>query len=487
MRSSSIDVEGGVGGTAVGLDSLEAAARQLTAVTTELGDVLARALAVAADPELQLSAALSPVTAAQAEAAVAWAAGPAGLSGQLAATTALATATTTAIAAYRASEAVVSEVVDDARDQVMFLVGAASPGLAVGLLALETTGADVGAALNGAVFEVPELADLAGGVRGLTVGLAANPATGPLVRAGAQRHAEARRDQVDGGGGDARPDPYADSLAVLADTAAEFGLLSDAGHPRVVAEPSPRPGAHAPDSLAALVRDQANLSDADRYPGHVRVVEVPQRHGSAWIVEISGTQVWNPQAGTNPHDVTTDVRLMARESTVLADAVEQALSEAQAASGRDTSADPVMLAGHSLGGIVSAGLASSPEFTRRHRVTHVVTMGSPIARMPVPPDIEVLALEHTQDPVPRLEGHRNPDRRSWVTVTRDLRDDADVVRTGVGAHDTAEYTQTAVAVEASAEPSVEQWRQGSRHFFQCRPGATAVVRDFRLERVVPRP
>ncbi|QGN58310.1 hypothetical protein [Nostocoides sp. HKS02] len=474
MRASGIDVEGGVGGTAVGLDSLDAAARQLTLVTSELGDVLARTLAVAADAELQVSAALSPVTAAQAELAVAWASGPAGLAGQLAATTALATATTSATAAYRASEAVVSEVVDDARDQVMFLVGASAPGLVVGLLTLEATGVDLGAALNSAVFEVPELADLAGGVSGLTAGLAVNPVTGPIVRADEPRHA-------------ATYDPYADSLAVLADSAAGFGLLSDAGQPRVLAEPSPRRGARAPDSLAALVRDQANLSDTDHYPGHVRVVEVPQRHGSAWIVEISGTQAWDPHAGANPHDVTTDVRLMARESTVLADAVERALSRAQAASGRDTTSDPVMLAGHSLGGIVSAGLASSPEFTRRHRVTHVVTLGSPIARMPVPRDVEVLSLEHTQDPVPRLEGHRNPDRRSWVTVTRDLRDDADVVRTGVGAHDTAEYTQTAEAVDASTDPSVEQWRQGSRHFFQCRPGASPVVRDFRLERVVPRP
>ena len=94
-----------------------------------------------------------------------------------------------------------------------------------------------------------------------------------------------------------------------------------------------------------------------------------------------------------------------------------------------------MLVGHSLGGIAAAGLASSPRFTQAHQVTHVVTMGSPVGRMPVPAGIEVLSLEHTQDAVPRLDGQPNPDRATWVTVSRDL-DGAGVDRASQ-AHDTA--------------------------------------------------
>jgi pimeloyl-ACP methyl ester carboxylesterase len=249
-----------------------------------------------------------------------------------------------------------------------------------------------------------------------------------------------------------------------------------------VEEPTPRAGAHAPRGVADLANDVENLSDADGYPAHVRVVEVPGEHGSAWLVEVSGTQVWDPHAGSNPFDVTSDARLMAQESTVLAGGVQQALAQAQAASGRDACDDPVLLAGHSLGGIVAAGLAASPRFREAHRVTHIVTLGSPVARMPVPASVSVLSLEHTQDVVPRLDGLANPDRRGWVTVTRDLHRDADGVSTASVAHGLGEYARTGAAVDASPDQSLQAWRDGTREFFEPAPGSVAVVRDFRVAR-----
>jgi pimeloyl-ACP methyl ester carboxylesterase len=239
--------------------------------------------------------------------------------------------------------------------------------------------------------------------------------------------------------------------------------------------------------VADLARDLDNLGDGRDYPGRVRVVEVPQRTGgSAWLVEVPGTQDWNPRAGGNPADVTSDVALMARRSTVLAAAVDEALTQAQAASGRPRAAqEPVMLAGHSLGGIAAAGLAASPAFTTRHRVTSVVTMGSPVARVPVPPEVGVLSLEHRQDPVPHLEGRKNPDRRTWVTVTRDLRGDADHVSTATGAHATGEYAQTAAEVDASRDRSLRDWRAANTAFFDGDSAGAAVVRDYQILRVAP--
>jgi pimeloyl-ACP methyl ester carboxylesterase len=180
---------------------------------------------------------------------------------------------------------------------------------------------------------------------------------------------------------------------------------------------------------------------------------------------------------------------MAKESTVLADGVQQALAQAQAqaraASGRDPTSDPVMLAGHSLGGIVAAGLAASPRFRQEHRVTHVVTFGSPVARMPVPTGVRVLSVEHTQDPVPRLDGRANPDRRGWVTVTRDLRGDPGGPRRASAAHDCAAYAVTGAAVDASPDASVQDWRAASGQFFHPAVGRAAVVRDFRIVRDAP--
>jgi hypothetical protein len=473
-----IDVSGGSGGTSVGLEDLLAAAARLHSAGGELGEALARVVAGVVTSGLAQSHPLSPATAAWAEAAIARATGPTGLVSDVAAIESLAELTRGAVAAYRASEAPVTAGLQTAREGVMVLVGQQVAGLVVASMVLEAKGVDVGAATDRLLFEVPGVGDLAGSTAGLTVGLATNPLTAPLLRPGL-----AGRDDADRGldGGQAGPDEL--GLRLLADSAGAWGLLDDSGRAVVEPEPTPGPGARAPVDLASLARDQARLSDAEDYPGRVRVVEVPQERGSAWLVEISGTQVWDPRAGTLPMDVTTDVRLMAQESTVLADGVQQALVQAQAASGRETSGEPVLLAGHSLGGMVAAGLASSPAFRARHGPVSVVTMGSPVSRMPVPAEVPVLALQHTQDIVPRLDGRADPDRRSWVTVTRDLRGDTDVAPTVRGAHDSGEYVQTAAETDRSDAPSLRDWRQSHRQFFEPAPGSEATIRDYRIERL----
>jgi len=152
--------------------------------------------------------------------------------------------------------------------------------------------------------------------------------------------------------------------------------------------------------------------------GRVRVVEVARGDGgSAWVVVVPGTQAWSPTAAANPFDLTTDVRAVTGGATVAAAGVVAALDTARTAPGaRSTPADPVLLVGHSQGGILAAALASDPTFTRRHHVTHVVTTGSPIGLFPVPEATRVLSVERDDDPVPRLDLSPNPDRLSWVTV-----------------------------------------------------------------------
>ena len=152
--------------------------------------------------------------------------------------------------------------------------------------------------------------------------------------------------------------------------------------------------------------------------GRVRVVEVARGDGgSAWVVVVPGTQRWSPDAGANPFDVTTDVRALTGDATVAAAGVAAALDVARShAGGRSTAADPVLIVGHSQGGILAAALASDPGFTGRHRVTHLVTTGAPVALFPVPSTTRVLSVERGADPVPRLDLSPNPDRSSWVTV-----------------------------------------------------------------------
>jgi pimeloyl-ACP methyl ester carboxylesterase len=214
----------------------------------------------------------------------------------------------------------------------------------------------------------------------------------------------------------------------------------------------------------------------------VRVLQVPQRDGSsAWVAVIPGTQAWSPRAGANPFDLTSDVLLLAQRQTLLAAGVERALTLAQRDAGRAGRSDPVMLAGHSQGGIVAAALAADDGFRARHRVTHVVTTGAPVARLALPPTVSVLSLEHTQDVVPRLEGRPNADRRSHVTVTRDLRGDPEVAGRAAAAHSTAAYIATAAQADRAGSASLSAWREGAAAFLGD-GSSSAQVRDYRVWR-----
>ena len=186
--------------------------------------------------------------------------------------------------------------------------------------------------------------------------------------------------------------------------------------------------------------------------GRVRVVEVARGDGgSAWVVVVPGTQEWSPQAGANPFDLTSDVRAVTGGATVAAAGVAAAVAVVRSRAGpRSTAADPVLLVGHSQGGILAAALASDPGFTSRNRVSHVVTTGSPVALFPVDPSARVLSVERGDDPVPRLDLSPNPDRPSWVTVRT----------TGVGppvdlrSHRLEGYVATLRAAEAAAPGTV---------------------------------
>jgi hypothetical protein len=482
-----------VGGTSVALESLDHAAAALLRASADGAEVAGRVAAAAADPVLVATSLLSPVTAARVEGALAACLAPHRLTREVVGLAALATAVRAATCAYRAAEEGVAASVETAQDALMLGVGAQWPSIALAVAGLEVAGVDQAAALDRAVFLAPWTAELAGGAEGLVLGAALNPVSVvPFATATAVDAATGGRSAPLGRGGMLAD--YEDGVRVLAMAGSGIGLLSEPSEVRVVPRAVPRAGARAPRSLADLTRDQRNLSDGEDYPGHVRVVEVPQPGGgSAWLVEVSGTQAWGPRAGGNPFDLTSDVRLMAQQPSALTAAAARALDLAQAdavacrvtgVAPRVVADEPVLLVGHSLGGIAASALAASPAFTAGHRVTHVVTMGSPVSRATLAPSVEVLSLEHHQDPVPRLDGQPNPDSRHWVTVTRDLADDPGA-RSAAAAHDGAEYTRTAALVDASSDASVVRWRESARPFFAGDRSGAPVIRDYLIERVGP--
>ena len=138
--------------------------------------------------------------------------------------------------------------------------------------------------------------------------------------------------------------------------------------------------------------------------------------------------------------------------------------------------EPVLLVGHSLGGMTAAGLAADPRLRGELTITHVVTAGSPIAGSGLPDDVQVLALERRQDPTPWLDGARNPDQPGWVTV------EAPSPAGLQGSHDLSGYLDTAAAVDSSHDPGLVRWRAGLGDFLD-RPGVVSTSWEVTGERV----
>ena len=96
---------------------------------------------------------------------------------------------------------------------------------------------------------------------------------------------------------------------------------------------------------------------------------------------------------------------------------QRGIAEALALAGA-SAGDPVMLVGHSQGGMVAAqAAADSASGAFAYNVIHVLTAGSPIGLADVPDDVQVLALENNNDVVPHLDSTDNPRSPNVTSVT----------------------------------------------------------------------
>jgi pimeloyl-ACP methyl ester carboxylesterase len=160
-------------------------------------------------------------------------------------------------------------------------------------------------------------------------------------------------------------------------------------------------------------------------------------------VLVPGTQ--GLVSAGHPFDGVTDLDLMAHRTADVTVAVTEALEQAGVRPD-----EPVVLVGHSLGGIAAMTLASSPAFHQRHRLGGVVTAGSPTATFIAPPGVPVLHLENVEEAVSPLDGRstvENPATADRVTVGRALRESvhpADVAASGsvAAAHGMATHLRT---------------------------------------------
>ncbi len=192
--------------------------------------------------------------------------------------------------------------------------------------------------------------------------------------------------------------------------------------------------------------------------GTVAVERVEHADGSlSWTVLVPGTQ--GLVSLQHPFDGVTDLDLMARTAAEVTVAVADALEHAGA-----RREEPVVLVGHSLGGIAAMALASSPRFLEEHRLGGVVTAGAPTATFTPPPGVPVLHLENDEELVSPLDGRstaENPATADRVTVGRALResaDAADIAASGgvAAAHSVATHLRTLDLARTSGSAQVAE-------------------------------
>ena len=227
-------------------------------------------------------------------------------------------------------------------------------------------------------------------------------------------------------------DPVAAAEAVVADDPALGdvlvnglgvpGLLRAAadhwpdGHPVVVDDGADAYGAagRVPRGLADVVAGLAER-DASGRSGAIDVRILTLADGTRRvIVDVTGTRSWDPLPTSDVTSLATNGRALVGDRTSYERGVLDAMRRAGVR--RD---DPVMIVGHSQGGMVAVTAARDAVRSGEFDVTHVVTAGSPIGLTAgqLPNRVQVLALENSRDVVPHLDGRANPDRPNVTTVT----------------------------------------------------------------------
>ncbi|MGQ7295741.1 hypothetical protein [Quadrisphaera sp. KR29] len=223
---------------------------------------------------------------------------------------------------------------------------------------------------------------------------------------------------------------------------------------QVPVEPPTAPPSGVQDALARVVRTGDGCGPA----GRLRVERTTHPDGSAVaVVYLPGVQDWASDAPV-PASYDAAVRGAAGQPSAYTDAVVGAMETAGVAPG-----EPVMLVGHSLGGIAAVQVASDPAVRARFDVQAVITAGSPVGWADVPRGVQLLGLEHADDPVPQLDGLDARDVANVTTVTAPTPE-------GHGYHDGEGYALTGGAVDASRHPSVLAFRAAASAFFAV-PGA----------------
>lgn len=243
--------------------------------------------------------------------------------------------------------------------------------------------------------------------------------------------------------------------------------LGDPDRPPVTVRVGTRTLSAPPVSLLGMTEHLHQLADAP--DGEVEVQTIVGADGiTRHVVYLPGTDDMNPLSSDGQvRDMRTNLQLMSGHATAYGAGIVTALGAAGVRPG-----EPVLMIGHSQGGMEAVALAAhgSP-----YDITNVVTLGAPTAQAgALPQQVQVLSLAHDGDAVPELAGFDVP-AANHVIVHFDDRQQGLIAN-----HGYEHYEAGAAAVETSDDATIRTSLAGLGPFLA--PGGHAASQTFQITR-----
>lgn len=232
--------------------------------------------------------------------------------------------------------------------------------------------------------------------------------------------------------------------ALVANIIASTGWKLDRG---VLANLVSERRASKPDSITSLLDRLWMLSSKKEPTIGIDLFDNLSGNKTA-VVYIPGTQSFGFGDGANPLDMASNVQAMGGAGSA---ASEKAVLLALGQAGIQAT-DEVILVGHSQGGMVAGNLAAHPS---GFIAAGLITFGAPLAQLKNL-KAPVMAIEHSNDPVPNLSGQANPLSKNWVSVQRvSSKAESNAV---LFSHSLKSYKNTAIAIDTSLDTGISNIR-----------------------------
>lgn len=209
---------------------------------------------------------------------------------------------------------------------------------------------------------------------------------------------------------------------------------------------------HSPVTVTALPAQSTSpprsLQDrVDRIPAgdtHIRIERYAEDGSSRFEVYLSGTNFGG--AHSDPWNAQSNLDLVETGSSPSLEAVKIAMTSAGI-----TTQTPVVVTGHSQGGLLALAIGAAHQFD----VRAIITVGTPVGAVADVTDIPTVHVVHPEDPVPAFGGLIDPKSSTWIVPTPHG-------ERLMEAHHRTTYSPSAAEIDNLHDPRIDEIRANNQ-------------------------